>query len=298
MINNRQNGRRRGRGGQRPGGGAGGGSAVQSGGSRIDNRARGNANQLYEKYKALARDAQMQGDRVNTEYYLQFADHYFRVLSENRPKSDDQRPRQQNDFDDDFDGSDGDDFGMEGEPVRADQYQVRPDRIRDERPREDRQRDERSDRTDRDERRPERGEVARSEPVRGDGNRVERAPRVDRDDRRPRVQPEAPRRDASEANGHAVDPVAILQPDPATEQASAPHLADMEAPQPRRRGRPRREREHETVVVETVEADRLPPSLSLAASAEPDSALADGEPTEKPRRRRRIATPAETTSAE
>src|SRR3546814_5459206 len=40
--------------------------------------------QLLEKYKNLARDAQTQGDRVNTEYYLQFADHYFRVLGTNR----------------------------------------------------------------------------------------------------------------------------------------------------------------------------------------------------------------------
>ncbi len=85
LINNRQNGRRgRGRGnGMRPmNGGAGGGN--QDRGNRIDNRARGNANQLHEKYKTLARDAQMQGDRVMTEYYLQFADHYFRVLGARR----------------------------------------------------------------------------------------------------------------------------------------------------------------------------------------------------------------------
>jgi hypothetical protein len=33
----------------------------------------------------MARDAQLSGDRVQTEYWLQFADHYYRVLSENRP---------------------------------------------------------------------------------------------------------------------------------------------------------------------------------------------------------------------
>ena len=33
-------------------------------GNRQDNRQRGNAAQLLEKYKGLARDAQMQGDRV------------------------------------------------------------------------------------------------------------------------------------------------------------------------------------------------------------------------------------------
>jgi hypothetical protein len=61
------------------------------GGNRQDNRQRGNAAQLLEKYKSLARDAQLAGDRVQTEYYLQFADHYFRVLSESRVRFDEQR---------------------------------------------------------------------------------------------------------------------------------------------------------------------------------------------------------------
>ncbi len=106
MINNRQNGRRRGRGGQRSQGGNPGRS--QDNGNRIDNRARGNAAQLLEKYKTLARDAQMQGDRVNTEYYLQFADHYFRVLAETRSRFEENQPRRgQNDQ---FEGDEGDDF--------------------------------------------------------------------------------------------------------------------------------------------------------------------------------------------
>jgi hypothetical protein len=100
-MNNRQNGRRRGRGGQQARNGQPGGPDR---GNRLDNRARGNAAQLLEKYKNLARDAQMQGDRVNTEYYLQFADHYFRVLNENRARFEEQRPRQQADYRDDFGG--------------------------------------------------------------------------------------------------------------------------------------------------------------------------------------------------
>ena len=86
MINNRQGGRRRGRGG--------GGRAPNmspGAGNRQDNRQRGNAAQLLEKYKTLARDAQMQGDRVQTEYYLQFADHYYRILNENRARFEEQR---------------------------------------------------------------------------------------------------------------------------------------------------------------------------------------------------------------
>ena len=95
MINNRQGGRRRGRGGQRP-------QNMGQPGNRQDNRQRGNAAQLLEKYKNMARDAQLAGDRVQTEYYLQFADHYYRVLGESRARFEEQR-RQREDFGDDED---------------------------------------------------------------------------------------------------------------------------------------------------------------------------------------------------
>ena len=95
MINNRQGGRRRGRGG---GGGRQQGSAPGPG-NRQENRNRGNAAQLLEKYKSMARDAQMAGDRVQTEYFLQYADHYYRVLNENRARFEEQR-RQHDDYDD------------------------------------------------------------------------------------------------------------------------------------------------------------------------------------------------------
>ena len=72
-------------------------------GNRQDNRQRGNAAQLLEKYKSLARDAQLAGDRVQTEYYLQYADHYFRVLGENRARFEDQR-RQRGDESDEDEG--------------------------------------------------------------------------------------------------------------------------------------------------------------------------------------------------
>ena len=107
-MNNRQNGRRRGRGGQQTRNGQPGNPHSNS---RLDNRQRGNAVQLLEKYKTLARDAQMQGDRVNTEYYLQFADHYFRVLSENRSRMEEQRPQRRDEF--------GQEFGSEDESEQA-----------------------------------------------------------------------------------------------------------------------------------------------------------------------------------
>ncbi len=93
----------------------GGGQGPRSDASnRVNSRQRGNAHQLHEKYKNLARDAQTQGDRVAAEYYLQFADHYFRVLNEHRARQEEQRERQRqhepryDDGDDDGDMRDED----------------------------------------------------------------------------------------------------------------------------------------------------------------------------------------------
>ena len=46
-----------------------------------DVKIRGTAAHIYEKYQALARDANAAGDRVGAESYLQHAEHYFRLLS-------------------------------------------------------------------------------------------------------------------------------------------------------------------------------------------------------------------------
>lgn len=106
-MNNNRNNRRRGRGNRNQGG-----NGAQL--NRIDSRARGNAPQMLDKYKKLAQDAHHNGDRVQMEYYLQFADHYFRVIADNKARQDEQRggnagPRrnderdQNEDYDDDFD---------------------------------------------------------------------------------------------------------------------------------------------------------------------------------------------------
>lgn len=84
MNNNNRNNRRRGRGNRSQ---SGSGSQL----NRIDSRARGNAPQMLDKYKKLAQDAQHNGDRVQMEYYLQFADHYFRVIADNKARQDEQR---------------------------------------------------------------------------------------------------------------------------------------------------------------------------------------------------------------
>src|SRR5205823_13304203 len=141
LINNRQGGRRRGRGGQ---GGGGGRNLGGQPGNRQDNRQRGNAAQLLEKYKSMARDAQLAGDRVQTEYYLQYADHYFRVLGESRARFEDQRRQRGDGFDEDEGEEElveaGEEQASEERPERRD----RPNRRDRERDRPRFTRDERS----------------------------------------------------------------------------------------------------------------------------------------------------------
>jgi hypothetical protein len=125
-------------------------------GNRPDNRQRGNAAQLLEKYKTLARDAQLAGDRVQTEYYLQYADHYFRVLEENRSRFEEQqtqrRPRRdEEEYDSESEGeeeltSEGESGDEEGEVDTR--QRPRQDRGRGREPREGRERFERRDRRD------------------------------------------------------------------------------------------------------------------------------------------------------
>lgn len=108
IRNNNQNGRRRGRGGARPpqgGGPSGNYGNNNGGGSRIDTRQRGNATQLLEKYKAMARDATQNGDRVQAEFYMQYADHYYRVLNEFRARDPQPAPRANYDDDDGYETS-------------------------------------------------------------------------------------------------------------------------------------------------------------------------------------------------
>ena len=143
LNNNRNtnNNRRRGRGGNRQQGG--GGQQL----NRIDSRARGNAPQMLEKYRKLAHDAHLNGDRVQEEYYLQFADHYFRVIADQRQRQDEGRVPRQDRWQEGGDGAwreDGEEQSEgagEGEYAAYDQQQSYPrrdrqDRFREESPRE------------------------------------------------------------------------------------------------------------------------------------------------------------------
>jgi Domain of unknown function (DUF4167) len=198
LNNNRgNNNRRRGRGNRQNNGG---GQQL----NRIDSRARGNAPQLLEKYRKLAQDAHLNGDRVQAEYYLQFADHYFRVIADARLRQEEQRARrddrweggpEENEETEEF--SAGSDFPSFDQPTFT-----RPPR--EERPRRDERPEADSDEAEREE---ETGETSRYEPaenpfVRGDRTRGGLRPRRDRDDR--------PRQNARDDNEPAgLDPASL-----------------------------------------------------------------------------------------
>ncbi len=86
--------RMRGRNHRGGGGGGGGGGGIRHHSGNIplnrnhvfdsngpDLRIRGTAQQLFEKYLQLGRDATSSGDRVMAESYFQHAEHYFRILN-------------------------------------------------------------------------------------------------------------------------------------------------------------------------------------------------------------------------
>jgi hypothetical protein len=200
LINNRQGGRRRGRGGQGGGRNLGG-----QPGNRQDNRQRGNAAQLLEKYKSMARDSQLAGDRVQTEYYLQFADHYFRVLGESRARFEDQNPRRQRD--DESDDDQGDDEMSEAEAEASGDDRE--------------ERDEREDRF----------------------SRRDRPRRNDRDDRGNRAAQRDS--EPAHVNGGETIPFDVLPPAIGRDEGPSEEVAEEEVRKPRRRTRAARPAEGE-----------------------------------------------------
>ncbi|MBU6499215.1 MAG: DUF4167 domain-containing protein [Rhodospirillales bacterium] len=92
----------------RSGGGGGGGGQIRhhSGNTPLnrnhvfdssgpDLRIRGTAQQLFEKYLQLGRDATSSGDRVMAEGYFQHAEHYFRILNAMNQAAQQQQQQQQ-----------------------------------------------------------------------------------------------------------------------------------------------------------------------------------------------------------
>ena len=230
LNNTRGNNRRRGRGNRQNGGG---GQQL----NRIDSRARGNAPQLLEKYRKLAQDAHLNGDRVQAEYYLQFADHYFRVIADQRQRQEEQRSRPQGERwqDDGGEGDDAGDFAGAGDfPTFEQPSFSRPPR--EERPRRE-EREEASERSE--EAQGEEGsdsnpfEPAENPFVRESRPRGGLRPRRERDDRRPRRE----ERGGESDEPAGLDPASLP---PAISVASGSDAgADAEAPKPRKRA-PRR----------------------------------------------------------
>jgi len=60
-----------------------------------DGKVRGTPQQIIDKYQALARDAQVSGDRVAAESYLQHSEHYSRLLGEAQRQQVESRFQQQ-----------------------------------------------------------------------------------------------------------------------------------------------------------------------------------------------------------
>ena len=239
MNNNRgNNNRRRGRGNRQ--GGGGGGQQL----NRIDSRARGNAPQLLEKYRKLAQDAHLNGDRVTAEYYLQFADHYFRVIADQRQRQEEQRRPRDERWQDGAEGEredndDAGDFSADSDFPSFDQP-VYSRREREERPR----REEREDETPRgdDESAEERSRDNPYEPAENPfvrGNREERGSREERGGRglRPRRDDRRPRREERDSEGEAggLDPALLPPAIGARDEAPASDAAATAEEKPRRK---------------------------------------------------------------
>jgi Domain of unknown function (DUF4167) len=259
---NNNNNRRRGRGNN---------NRQQGGGqqlNRVDSRARGNAPQLLEKYRKLAHDAHLNGDRVTEEYYLQFADHYFRVISDTRVRQEEQRSKRDDRWQEGGEGQredseeqgeyavETDDYGYETQPRREDRpryeerprFEDRPRQVQDDRPRQEERpsQNERPRYEDRSARDPD-GEQDVAEgaeqatpyepaenPFTRDA-RPTRGLRPRRDDRRPRRDDREPRDNRAPEFDASILPPAI-----STVSESAPPEDVAAEPAKRPRGRPRK----------------------------------------------------------
>ena len=237
--NNNNSNRRRGR-NNRQGGGGGGGQQQ----NRIDSRARGNAPQLLEKYRKLAQDAHLNGDRVQAEYYLQFADHYFRVIADTRLRQEEQRkPREERWQDGGEEGDDSGDFTVDNDFPAFDQpTSNRPRREeREERPRRE-ERDEQAARGE-DAGEAPAGEAAEPNPYEPPENPFVRADRPSRrlrprrEDRRPRRE-ERPAGEDGEPAG--LDPASLPPAISARRDEPAEDSAAAEAEAKPKRTRARR----------------------------------------------------------
>ena len=247
--------------------------------NRIDSRARGNAPQMLEKYRKMAHDAHLNGDRVTEEYNLQFADHYFRVIADQRMRQEEQRLRR-----DDRGQDNGDAYREEVEETvgygpdadyaaydNPGYVKPREDRPREDRPREDRPREDRPRREERDQ---------RDAP----DQRETREPRPPRE---PRQQVVAKTDDADD--NFPAQVAASADEAISFEPAENPFLRENRGTRglkPRRdERRPRREDHESDDVAPALDPSLLPPSISAGREQAPEVVPAEPAAEEKPRRR-------------
>lgn len=81
-----------------------------------DVKIRGSAQQVLEKYLQYARDAQTSGDRVLSEAYFQFAEHYQRIVAKQQEARLQQHGQNRHGGRDDRDGRSGGDRDYRGGP--------------------------------------------------------------------------------------------------------------------------------------------------------------------------------------
>ena len=280
---NSNNNRRRGRSNNRPQGGGGGGGGGQPT-NRIDSRARGNAPQMLEKFRKLAQDAHLNGDRVQSEYYLQFADHYFRVIADTRVRLEEQRARRDERWQEgDAPREETDDSGEFSVESDFPSFDQPPPAYASRREREERQENaERSERVERPERteRPERAERP---------ERVERPERQERHERAPRRESaperEPPREEAPAASSDESEARGANPYEPPENPFVRPNR-NARGLKPRREGRePREDRQPRDEPAEGESLGLDPSSLPPAISREEAPAQVEETAEAKPRRR-------------
>jgi len=128
-----QSKRSRGRNGGGPPGGSGGGphqhnrprtphraQTFDSNGPNV--KIRGNAYQVFERYVALAREAQAGGDRIAAENLYQHAEHYFRIMNAQGEGQGGAPPRPMTPADMEMSGGDGENAEIDEVPAQG-QYQ-------------------------------------------------------------------------------------------------------------------------------------------------------------------------------
>jgi hypothetical protein len=87
-------------------------------------KIRGNAYQVFERYLALAREAQSSGDRIAAENFYQHAEHYFRVMNANGEAF--QRQQQQQQMTSEGETTEGEGEGEQPEEAHFVQVQPAP----------------------------------------------------------------------------------------------------------------------------------------------------------------------------